>query len=284
MTPSAADPKHELGAAVRSVSSPDPDLNATNLEMKLNAVRTFLSALSLTAAALGVTLPAQAAVYSLKGDWSDTNNPNGPWSYLAAGAPLPSNTDWIGFGPSWNDPRLAGNLHPNGGNGLTPGLTKYEAGSEPEPIDAVDGDIVGHSDDGIAGFNSGAGLLSMRFVSPAAGLASIDGRIWDAHLSVDRDQVWELWVDNALQTSGILLGDGTEGRNNADIFSASGIGMAVGSIVEFRVSRVQDNIGGLFGVELDITVEPTRVPTPATLPLVALALTAAIWTRARRKA
>lgn len=239
--------------------------------------RRFAAVLSATALSLGALPAAQATVYGLAGDWSDTQNPNGPWSYLAAGLPLPSVADFIGFGPAWQDLRL----HPSGGNGFTPGLFQFD-GTGGEPIDALAGDIVGHSDDGV-GVHAGAGVLSIRFTSPTAGLAQVSGNIWDAHLSVDRTQAWSLWVDNVLQASGLLLGDGSEGRNNPDLFSVPTANLQAGSVVELFVSRYQNGIGGLFGANLTIDIDPARVPAPATGLLAALGLLA-LARRPRRAA
>ena len=46
---------------------------------------------------------AGATVWDLADDWSDTQNPNGPWSYNAGASPIPTNfPNWAGSGnPAW---------------------------------------------------------------------------------------------------------------------------------------------------------------------------------------
>ncbi|PYT63153.1 MAG: hypothetical protein DMG35_05105, partial [Acidobacteria bacterium] len=41
---------------------------------------------------------APSAVFSLSGNWSDTTNPNGPWSYNQGSTPLPLVSNWTGAG------------------------------------------------------------------------------------------------------------------------------------------------------------------------------------------
>lgn len=66
-----------------------------------------------------------------------------------------------------------------------------------------------------------------------------------------------------------MLGDGTEGRSNPDLFSLSGLSLAAGSIVELRLARFGSDNGGLVGMDMSITVDtpPGTVPVPATWAL-----------------
>jgi len=68
----------------------------------------FLATLALLAPCWPVLTNAATQVYDLKADWSDTQNPNGPWSYregenLLADTPFP----WVGAGYSSIWPALA---------------------------------------------------------------------------------------------------------------------------------------------------------------------------------
>ncbi len=211
---------------------------------------------------------AHATLFSLNGDWSDTTNPNGAWSYLRAGTAFASTVpNWQSFGTAWAD---AGSPGP----GFAPMLLKYD-GVGSEPIDALVNDIVGHTQ--TIDVNSGAGELSVRFTSPSAGTASLSGKLWDAHLSQDRDQAWQVWINGVLSASGTLLGDGSEGRNNPDLFSLSGLSLAAGSTIELRMSRANGDNGGLVGMDMSINLDTTpggTVPEPATWML-ALACLAA---------
>ncbi|MEI7466259.1 MAG: hypothetical protein WCJ87_13010 [Burkholderiales bacterium] len=205
-------------------------------------------------------LPAGAATYSLVNDWSDTTNPNGVWSYLRAGAPFPATVaNWSQFGTAWADSATPG-------FGFAPSLFKYDGpGTGNQSIDALAGDIVGHTQTNDA--NAGAGELAVRFTAPFAGLATISGSVWDAHTSVIRRQQWNVWVNGQSSSSGVVLGDGTNGRNARDTFLLSGLQLEQGALVELRLSRYIDN-GGLLGMTFDVDLTPTSVvPVPASLPL-----------------
>lgn len=226
------------------------------MHLRTTALRTAVAC-----TALAALTSAHAAAFNLTSDWSDSTNPNGAWAYQRAGVAFAATvSNWSGFGTAWADAGAAG-------FGFTPALLKYD-GVGSEPIDAIVNDIVGHTNTNDS--NAGAGELSVRFTNPTAGTASVSGKVWDAHISQDRDQAWEVWVDGVLSASGILLGDGTEGRSNPDLFSLSGLSLAAGSIVELRVSRFGADNGGLVGMDMSITVDtppPGTVPAPATWAL-----------------
>lgn len=220
-----------------------------------------LRAATIACTALVALSTAQAAAYNLTSDWSDTTNPNGAWAYQRAGASFASTvSNWSGFGTAWADSATPG-------VGFAPMLLKYD-GVGSEPIDAIVNDIVGHTQTNDS--NAGAGNLSVRFTNPSAGTASVSGKVWDAHTSQDRDQAWEVWVDGVLSASGIVLGDGTEGRSNPDLFSLSGLSLAAGSVIELRLARFGSDNGGLVGMDMSVNVDTPpggTVPVPATWAL-----------------
>jgi hypothetical protein len=225
------------------------------------------------AAVLGVALlsgaaaitPASAATYDLQTDWSDASNPNGSWSYREDNTPLIQHPNWSGFGPAWS----------NGTSGVTtPMLLQYD-GVGSESIDAVSGNIIGHT-------ANASTSLNIRFTSPTAGTATISGNIWDAHTSVDRDQVWQLLVNNVVQDTGVVLGDGTNGSSAPDSFSLV-IALALNDVVDLRSFRqIGESFGGLLGYNMTIDIAPA-VPVPAALPLFASGLGMLAWATSRRR-
>lgn len=234
--------------------------------------RTLVAAALCGAALCTGTLTAQAATYNLTGDWSDLANPNGAWTYLRAGSPFAGTVaNWSGFGTAWADSA-------DFGIGFTPMLLKYD-GSGSEAIDAVAGDIVTHTNTGDS--NSGAGEVSIRFTNPQAGSATVSGIVWDAHLSVVRNEDWKVFVNGVLAASGTVLGDGSEGRANADQFLLSALTLDSGDTVELLLVRAPGHTGGVLG--LDLTVDVTPVPLPAALPLMLSALAGGLGVARRRR-
>jgi hypothetical protein len=219
------------------------------------------------AGAVGWVMPsAQATTYNLTTDWSDTTNPNGVWTYQRAGVAFASTvSDWSGGGKAWADLGTSG-------PGFTPMLLKYD-GVLSESIDALAGDIVGHTN--TSDSNAGAGNLSILFKMPTAGTASISGKVWDAHTTVDRDQVWQVLVNGSPLASETVVGDGTNGRSAPDLFALAAIALAAGDTVELRLFRSGSDNGGLLGMDMTVDVTPSAVPLPAALPLFATILGAA---------
>ncbi len=239
------------------------------------ALRRWLPAAALVALPLATALapaPAQASTFDLQADWSDLVNPNGVWSYRRGGAAFAAAVpSWSGFGTAWAD-------NGSGGFGFTPMLLKYD-GVGSEAIDALVDDIVGHTNTHDS--NAGAGELSVRFTSPWATVATVSGSLWDVHTSQNRDQTWTLLANNVVLASGVIAGDGSNGRAAPDSFSFSGIALAAGQTVELLVTRSDGHNGGLFGMSLTVAAP---VPEPAALPLLALGLAGTLLAarRARR--
>jgi hypothetical protein len=200
---------------------------------------------------VAATSPASAVVFDLQTDWSDTSNPNGPWSYREVNTLLIQHPNWSGFGPAWS----------NGTSGVTtPMLLQYD-GVGSEGIDALPGDIVGHT------ANSGNQTV-IRFVNTVAGLATISGNVWDAHSSQDRDAFWIVQVNGISQDSGAVADPGN-GRDARDFFSFV-IALAVNDVVELRSGKQPgEAFGSLLGynITIDITPSAAVVPLPGALPL-----------------
>jgi len=220
--------------------------------LNLNVGTPVFAFASILAATIACAPAVHAATHNLTTDWSDAANPNGVWTYLRAGSAFAGQAaNWSGFGPAWVDSG-------NPGFGFSPMLLQYD-GVGSEGIDAVAGDVVGHTNSGDG--NSGVGELSVRFTNPVTGTAQISGKVWDAHITADRDQDWQLFINDVLQTSGTVVGDGTEGRDLAETFLLAAIGLDIGDTVELRLSRATGQVGGMLG--LDMTIDVTAVPVPA---------------------
>ncbi len=145
------------------------------------------------AAGLMLTLGAGIAgadVFDLVDDWSDTQNPNGAWSYNAGGAPLPTVAWWqrIQGGFTAAQPGWA---QVEDGLGRIPFWFKSSAGTTfVEDFEA--GDVVVHTQDDSSA--PGVGPANVTWKSTACGAVDIFGSIWQAR-DIGRRQRWTLSSD-----------------------------------------------------------------------------------------
>ena len=237
----------------------------------------------LLTAALGAVLlsaPAHATTYDLTADWSNASNPTGVWAYRQGVLPLP-------FVSAWRQSDLNGFVQPAWAQGNTNGaflpgfFQAVAAGSAMcSTCDWQAGDVVVHTTDQANG--SGQGIANVLFTSPTNGTATISGLLWNARM-INRTQDWSLSIDGTVVDSGVLLGDGTQGRSHPTTFSFSNVTLDVGDQVV--LSYIQDigaPFGDLVGSNLNINLTPSGVPEPATWALMILGV-AGIGVALRRK-
>jgi hypothetical protein len=150
-----------------------------------------------------VALPANA--YDLVSDWSNSANPNGPWSYREGSIILPFNPSWtagVNFPvvqPAYQPGNVPGNFLP----------AWYKATSAPPNLANFDnqiGDVIVHTNDQFNG-NPALGFANVLFTTPVSGQYDIFGGLWDAsHFFTNRPQDWILLVDGVNRASGVLSG------------------------------------------------------------------------------
>jgi len=206
-------------------------------------------------AAWSFPLVAEATLYDLTADWSDTDNPNGVWSYNKGGAPLPSVNNYFGT-PGQRAWAVA-----TSGSGHIPVWFMPISGTNA-------GDVLAHSWDPA---NGGAyGEANVTWTSDTAGEAHISGGIWYTG-TVGRSTDWRLYLNGVLLSSGSVLDGGPYDKNNPFDFAAGSGGTAaldfvaaVGDVVMLELVRTQgDYYGNMVGVDLKINVVP--VPPSAWL-------------------
>ncbi|MFN0012181.1 MAG: hypothetical protein ACKVS8_11125 [Phycisphaerales bacterium] len=243
----------------------------------MNSIARTRPAASLAAAALliAATSAAAAQTWSIKNDWSDVNNPTGPWSLRSSnGALLPftlRTTNWVTPQPSW---------------GGFPTWFKSN-GTETVGHDWIAGDIVTHS--GPAGDGANQGLI--RWTSPVEGAVNITGNLWWGGVADQffRANDWFLQLNGISFTGQIgTVGSGSgRGRGNPIDFSEGSGGISaitsvpvhIGDEIRLLVRTNANSFGGngaYTGVNFDIVA----VPTPGAAALLSLAGMAA--TRRRR--
>lgn len=225
--------------------------------------------------ALGtVAASASATTFSVSGDWSNTMNPNGPWSYNQGSTPLPLVPDWnagytafVGCNqPAWAPSNNTGNF--------LPALMKANsctANSFGIPGNVKPGDIVMHTVDPYNG-NPGLGVGNFLFTLPSGdgGKYEISGMVWDAGQAYGtaRPQDWELLVNGVQEASGFL--SGIVPRTGAQTFNVFA-NLAPGETVDLELYEAPGAAAGFFvGTNMTIAGSsgPT-VPEPSTFGTVA---------------
>jgi hypothetical protein len=198
----------------------------------------------------------------MSGGWSNTTNPNGPWSYNQGNTPLPLVPDWT-QGPMNGCKQPAWAPSNNAGDFL-PGLMKANScsakslGTDPHngKRNVLSGDIVVHTVDGYNG-NPGAGVANILFTLPEGynGKYSISGFVWDAGLyyGTSRPQGWVLLVNGVQKAAGTL--GGSVSRSEAQKFHVSAK-LVAGDTVDLELVEDPDADAGYFvGARMTIALE-----------------------------
>jgi hypothetical protein len=207
----------------------------------------------------GMEAKAAPMVYDLATDWSDTQNPNGAWSFNLGSTVL---TNWHDIGEStvWD---LDGSTNPSWAK------TKVGGGWNDRQI----GDIVPQS------WWFGSDRTNVTWTSPSDGIVDIAGRSWDAYGGRGGD--WTLTVDGvdiAHRDQIVYLKRDQFGANFADNLlpgmSLNNIPVNAGDVIMFSVGG-----GSTSGVALEITL----TPEPATLALLGLGAAGLVARRRNKK-
>jgi hypothetical protein len=154
---------------------------------------------------------ANAAVFDLKSDWSNTANPNGVWSYNEGANPLP-HQDVLGS-PYCVSDKQSGWGPSNGRQAPPPPfLPLWFKAVQSSPSDSYGniedweaGDIVTHSQDDGNGKDKGKSNVTFTFPGPNPGFANISGSVWIAR-DIGRAVGWALYHNGKLLTEGSLYG------------------------------------------------------------------------------
>ena len=195
-----------------------------------------------------LTVEAKRSHYSLVNDWSDTQNPNGPWS-LNSGSTVMPNWHVISGGTCWD---IDGSTNPS--------WSKATAATDFHPwLDRQVGDVIAQA------WWWGSARTNVTWTSPGNGPIDIVGRMWDAigsSFDGPRDGDWALQLNGtvlAQRTSILGLTRSAAGAAFADNVlpgkSLNGLTVGVGDVLTF-------SIGGRTtpGVQLDITFRSISEP------------------------
>lgn len=231
---------------------------------------------------------ANATTWDAASDWSDTQNPNGPWSYSNNGALLSSQT--------WNpwDPGAFATTQNSWDNGGPPGWFKVSnLGPDAVNRDWQIGDVIGHSP------GEGFGTLEIGWTSPISGVVDVAGAAWFPadQAQAGRGNWWGLYLNGTLLTEGLIgYNDPYNRANPHSIDAGSGgagvvnnLNVNIGDTIELRLRAAgtlegYDGLGSYAGLNFSISAQdhPSTQPVPEstpTAPLLAIAVLGAIGIR-----
>lgn len=239
---------------------------------------------------LVITLISLAAVQAqvlgdLKLDWSDTNNPNGAWTYREGNNALPAVASWQSSLGGWSSPQPGWARSENGTNRI-PFIFRSN-GTETFTHDWQQGDIVLHSRDDGNGVGNGEG--NIIWTSTITGFIDVTGNTWLGR-DIGRGNTWSIWKNNTQLTSGVITNGDVFNRASPFDFAAGSGGASVltsisvvpGDTIMYQLVRTSAS-GEFAGITMTITA---AVPEPATwamISLVAVAGCAAGWNSRRRR-
>ncbi len=212
-----------------------------------------------------------AAVYDLSSNWSNSSNPNGPWSYNQGSTRLPfvSNFNFANTVQplSCNQPAWAPSNAPGS---FLPVFLQLNActaaylNTEDALAKTAAGDVAVHTVDGFNG-NPSLGPANILFTLPASGGAgayTITGSLWDtlpgSATSASRPQDWSLLLNGVQIAAGVL--SGSVSRSQAQTFSLVE-NLSVGDHVELQIVKDPAASAG-FIVSINLTISAQSSASP----------------------
>lgn len=167
-----------------------------------------------------VTLRASAITYDLGADWSESANPNGPWSYNEGNNPLPHVSAWQGLSGDFTSAQPAWARGAVGNTNL-PCWFKSSA-TVGVAHDWQTGDILSHTTDIFNGVGSGS--ANVTWTSPGDGTITISGAVWMGR-DIGRGNHWTLLHNGTTLMQGDIFSGDVYSRSSPFNF-ASGTGTA----------------------------------------------------------
>lgn len=221
-------------------------------------------------AASSVSLVHAQVTYDLRTQWSDTTNPNSPWTYAHNGTAMANhgNLGIDAFGtpqPGWWS--LASNAVP----------VWFQANQTLGANDWQAGDILTHTP-------TGSGYSDVQWTSPLTGTVDVTGAVW-AVRDIGRSNGWSLYLNSTLLVSGTVASGDPYSRSAPSTFvAASGgsvlddLAVTAGDVLHLRLTTTGP--GDYVGVEFTVTA----IPEPSTYVLLVGCAALAYVCRRRRAA
>jgi hypothetical protein len=229
---------------------------------------------------LSVSAHADTVVFNLADQWSNTTNPNGPWTYREGNNALPLVSNYNfggtipGFTPqaAWAPSNVSGTFLPVW---LKSSQTGTPSGFETGAV--LPGDVIVHSNDIFNG--NGSDIANVIWTSPGAGTIDISGSIWQVR-NLGRINNFSVFVGGTLIAAGSISDGSAFTRSNPLAFASgllpgdsfTGIPVSAGEIVELAITKAS-GAGEIDGIKWQIDESPATVtPEPGRFWLVGLGL------------
>ena len=208
------------------------------------------------------TAAASAAVYDLNTDWSDSANPNGPWSYNEGINPLPHVDSWQGLAGDFTSAQPA---WARGAVGNTNLPCWFKSSATVGIVhDWQTGDVLAHTTDNFNGV--GSGPANVTWTSPDNGVVNISGAVWMGR-DIGRGNHWTLLHNANVLTQGDIFSGDTYSRSNPFNFTNGSGGTAVltnrsvatGDIIKLQLDKTStpgDYAGVNFTIQFTAQFQP----------------------------
>lgn len=203
------------------------------------------------------------AIWDIRADWSETQNPNGPWALLEGNQPLPHVDSWQSSLGGWSQPQPGWARSENGNNRIP--FFFLSNGSEQFACDFGAGDTVMHSWDAASGTVNGQGR--MVWTAPYRCYIRVRGEVW---LGRDIGRSVTVFVrrnEVTLVTAPLSSGDAWSSANPFVLNSGAGplniVQMNAGDLIDVTFQTV--SVSGEFVVLNDYTIEDIGCPPDLSL-------------------
>lgn len=220
-------------------------------------------------AALVSPVGTAAVIYDVAADWSTTDNPNGPWSYLHGTALLPNQpTACCGLpaAPSFAPSHVPGTFLPVFGQ-ATSGADIYVHSYDP--------------------FNGGAaqGEAVLAWTAPMSGLADVSGYFYYSQITDQRSNDVSIRLGSSVLGSAVLSYLDHQDEANRWSFSFNNLAVNTGDMLTVIFQRSAGQSAGSSNVgNLTVTLTAAAVPAPPTGALIFAGMAALIGSLVRRRA
>jgi hypothetical protein len=181
---------------------------------------------------------AEETGYDLNRDWSNTQNPNGAWSYNQSDTPVAVFQQFWWGQSGWGYLSIGDGCIIKGS--YFAGLTDPWGYAVGPAFDWQPGDVMLHALS--RPYGGDTNFVNVKWTCPGDGLIDISGRAWDGEIFADRDVAWMLIVAGQTiaqrqSTIGVHRGDPAAQfeSNLVDKRSLKHLRVHKGDVVEFRV-------------------------------------------------